>query len=197
VDFFSEAALRLKQELKVSEDKQVAEALGMSSNAWTMRKRRAAFPEKELRALAQRRPELRLDVEYVLTGYRHELQQRLGAVRVATERAAKVPGLTKEDQARLSEFVFHVEQGNTDELRRLLHPLQPDEALLLEAYRRCNSEARQTLIKTAALLGAGLTAEPHAEQRGTPGVHQVSTGAGTVQVGQSGGSVIVKKSRSR
>ncbi len=68
MNFFDEAALRLKQQLKVTENKQVAEALGMTGNAWTMRKRRDAFPEMELRALAQQRPELGIDVEYVLTG---------------------------------------------------------------------------------------------------------------------------------
>jgi hypothetical protein len=68
MNFFDEAALRLKQQLKVTENKQVAEALGMTGNAWTMRKRRGAFPETELRALAQQRPELGIDVEYVLTG---------------------------------------------------------------------------------------------------------------------------------
>lgn len=66
--FFEEAALRLKQQLKVTEDKQAAEILGMTGNAWTMRKRRNTFPEKELRALAQQRPELGIDVDYVLTG---------------------------------------------------------------------------------------------------------------------------------
>lgn len=68
MDFFDEAALRLKQQLKVTEDKQAAEMLGMTGNAWTMRKRRRTFPEKELRALAQQRPELGIDVDYVVTG---------------------------------------------------------------------------------------------------------------------------------
>lgn len=68
MNFFEEATLRLKQQLRVTEDKQAAEALGMTGNAWTMRKRRDAFPEKELRALAQQRPELGIDVEFVLTG---------------------------------------------------------------------------------------------------------------------------------
>jgi hypothetical protein len=70
MNFFEAATLRLKQQLKVTEDKQAAEALGMTGNAWTMRKRREAFPEKELRALAQQRPELGIDVDYVLTGER-------------------------------------------------------------------------------------------------------------------------------
>lgn len=68
MDFFDEAALRLKQQLKVTEDKQVAEMLGMTGNAWTMRKRRRSFPEVELYALAAKRPELKIDVKYVLTG---------------------------------------------------------------------------------------------------------------------------------
>lgn len=66
--FFEEATLRLKQQLKVVEDRQVAEVLGMTGNAWTMRKRRDSFPEKELRAVAQQRPDLGLDVDYILTG---------------------------------------------------------------------------------------------------------------------------------
>jgi len=68
MNFFDEAALRLKQQLKVTEDKQVAETLEMTGNAWTKRKLRGAFPEKELYTLAAKRPELGLDVDYVLTG---------------------------------------------------------------------------------------------------------------------------------
>lgn len=68
MDFFDEAALRLKQQLKFTEDKQVAEMLGMTGNAWTMRKRRRSFPEVELYALAAKRPDLKINVEYVLTG---------------------------------------------------------------------------------------------------------------------------------
>jgi hypothetical protein len=70
MNFFEEAALRLKQQLKVSEDKQVAEAMGFSSRAWAGRKKRNSFPEKELWALAAQRPELKLDVGYVLNGAR-------------------------------------------------------------------------------------------------------------------------------
>lgn len=77
MDFFEEAALRLKQQLKVTEDKQAAEALGMTGNAWTMRKRRGAFPEKELRALAQQRPDIALNVDYILTGKHKRAQQVL------------------------------------------------------------------------------------------------------------------------
>lgn len=68
MNFFEEATLRLKQQLKVSEDQQVAEFFGMTGKAWTARKRRESFPEKELWALAGSRPELNLDVDYILNG---------------------------------------------------------------------------------------------------------------------------------
>lgn len=66
--FFEEATLRLKQQLKVNEDKQVAEALGMTPRAWSGRKLRNSFPEKELWVLAAQRPDLKLDIGYVLNG---------------------------------------------------------------------------------------------------------------------------------
>lgn len=68
MNFFEEVTLRLKQQLKVNEDKQVAEYLGMTGKAWTARKRRNSFPEKELWALVAQRPDLKLDVGYVLNG---------------------------------------------------------------------------------------------------------------------------------
>ena len=68
MDFFEEATLRLKQQLKVSEDRQVAEFFGMTGKAWAARKRRDSFPEKELWALSAQRPDLNLDVDYILNG---------------------------------------------------------------------------------------------------------------------------------
>lgn len=68
MNFFEEATLRLKQQLKVTDDKQVAEAMGLSQRAWVGRKNRDNFPEKELWALAGSRPELNLDVDYILNG---------------------------------------------------------------------------------------------------------------------------------
>lgn len=68
MNFFEEATLRLKQQLKVTEDRQVAEFLGMTGKAWTARKRRNSFPEKELWVLLAQRPELKLDMGYVLNG---------------------------------------------------------------------------------------------------------------------------------
>lgn len=78
---FLAALLRLKEQLVMQTDKQVADALGMSATAFNQRKARAAFPETEVLALSARRPELKLDVTYVLTGERvSELQREQMAV---------------------------------------------------------------------------------------------------------------------
>jgi len=68
MEYFEEATLRLKQQLKVTEDKQIAELLGFKPSAWALRKKRGSFPEKELWALVAQRPDLKLDVGYVLNG---------------------------------------------------------------------------------------------------------------------------------
>ena len=94
--FFEEATLRLKQQLKVTEDRQAAEFLGMTGKAWTARKRRESFPEKELYALAAKRPELNLDVDYVLTGITREAHARLAAQRQDLAKAAD-SGLSTEE----------------------------------------------------------------------------------------------------
>ncbi len=68
MNFFEEATLRLKQQLKVTEDKDVAEILGLNSSAWAKRKKRESFPTKEVFALAAQRPELGLDPDWIVTG---------------------------------------------------------------------------------------------------------------------------------
>lgn len=68
MNFFDEASLRLKQALKVTADKDAAEAIGLSPSAWKQRKTRGVFPMKEVYALAAQRPELQLDADWVITG---------------------------------------------------------------------------------------------------------------------------------
>ena len=68
MNYFDEATLRLKQRLGVTQDKELAHFLGLSPRAWAGRKQTGAFPEKELYALAAKRTELNIDVDYVLTG---------------------------------------------------------------------------------------------------------------------------------
>lgn len=68
MDFFDAALLRLKQQLKVIEDKEVAAYLGLSASALNMRKKRGNFPTREVFALAAQRPELGLDIDWIVTG---------------------------------------------------------------------------------------------------------------------------------
>lgn len=68
MSLFEGALLRTKEQLGVQSDKEVAARLGLSATAFSDRKKRDAFPEDKLRALAQQQPELGIDVAYILTG---------------------------------------------------------------------------------------------------------------------------------
>lgn len=87
MDFFPDSLARLKHALRVSKDQEVAQALELSKTAFSERKKRGAFPEKELRALAARRPELGIDVNYVLTGIDGSAQALLDAKQARLTRA--------------------------------------------------------------------------------------------------------------
>lgn len=65
---FVDVLARLKEAAKVKRDHEAAELLGLSGAALHARKKRNAFPERELYALVAKRPDLRIDVGYVLTG---------------------------------------------------------------------------------------------------------------------------------
>lgn len=67
---FRAALLRLKHELFVSQDQEVAAAIGITRAALNDRKRRGSFPEDKLFALIARRPDLGIDPAYVMTGKR-------------------------------------------------------------------------------------------------------------------------------
>lgn len=84
---FDACLLRLKQATQLPSDQEVAELLGMTKAALSDRKRRDSFPVEKVRALAQQRPELRIDVHYVLTGITTEAQARLDAKQGRIERA--------------------------------------------------------------------------------------------------------------
>ncbi|RDF11244.1 hypothetical protein DPV92_03025 [Haemophilus paraphrohaemolyticus] len=77
MDSFKGKLIRLKNELNVETDKEVAEYLGMTNNAFTVRKSRNSFPEKELFALKAKYPELNLDMDYILLGHRHETYEAM------------------------------------------------------------------------------------------------------------------------
>lgn len=74
MNLFDEAMLRLKQQLKVTEDKETAGFLGISPRALAGRKQRESFPTKEVFALAAQRPELGLDPDWIVTGHSHKTE---------------------------------------------------------------------------------------------------------------------------
>lgn len=145
MNFFDEAALRLKQQLKVTENKQVAEALGMTGNAWTMRKRRDAFPETELRALAQQRPELGIDVEYVLTGGTLSTHQRREHEK-QLEYLQALPGSNDEKRALVNFIGEIAAQTATDNKRASTY------RALIDELRVCSDETVALVLTLAAKL---------------------------------------------
>jgi hypothetical protein len=84
MNLFSERMNRLKPILRVSKDQEVAAALGLSKTAFSERKKRDSFPELELRGLARARPELNIDVEYVITGVAQAALEMIDAARAGT-----------------------------------------------------------------------------------------------------------------
>ncbi len=119
----------------------MADALGMTKAAFSARKKRGSFPVDKLKALAADRPELGLDVKYVLTGIHDELQRRLTAISTATRIAEGVSG--KKARYEVQEQVFQA----------LVDQLDADEQRLVHCYRRADPKGKALLIATAITLG--------------------------------------------
>lgn len=136
---FDQQLMRLKSMLGVTGDQDVAALLDMSKAAFSDRKKRDSFPEEKLRALAQRRPDLPIDVDYVLNG----------------------------ETARMRyQQEHHREPANIAELTAyaMSEALKPDEQLLLEAYRGLTTTARKALL--ADLLTGGKSVRPKPQSDG-------------------------------
>ncbi len=143
---FDSQLLRLKQALGMTDDQDVARVLGMTKAAFSARKTRGAFPEDKLKALASDRPELRLDVKYVLTGVSDELERRMAAVGTATRIAGRV-----EEGAARSE----VQQAVFD---ALVGTLTPDEQQLVHYFRNSDERGRALMLATGATVAVPMDA---------------------------------------
>lgn len=89
----------------------------------------------------------------------------------------------------------------TGQRQEALPAVDPSEQLLLENYRRCKLEAKQTLLQSSVLFAAGLppAAPATAAKKAAPAsinMRMSSTHDGSVQVGYAGGKVTVKKTKS-
>ncbi len=192
---FDQQLLRLKQSLGVTSDQDVAAALGLTKAAFSERKKRGAFPEEKLYALAAKRPDLRLDVLHVLAGDKKDAAVRLT---IAELQAALIFGAGKggtiaEQFARAGELVEQMHK-----------PLPDDEQQLLDSYRRCNLEAKADLIQRAALLSSGLSTadfklnearkgeKKKAERVAGGNPTQTSRGDNAIQIGSVTGKARIK-----
>lgn len=143
MDFFSDSLVRLKHYLRVSKDQEVAAALGLSKTAFSERKKRNSFPEKELRALAQQRPELGIDVEYVLTGGRLTQRERdhLESARALTLGLPMDEGDRQRLRAQLEDgFVLLATQNAAR---------QHDYMRLMESLNSCTDESLRLVLLVA------------------------------------------------
>lgn len=67
---FTNIVNRLKTELSITMDKDVAEILGMSKKCVCRKKAQRVFSRNALRLLELERPDLKLDINYILSGTR-------------------------------------------------------------------------------------------------------------------------------
>jgi hypothetical protein len=133
---FDAQLLRLKQVLGITEDQQVAAALGMTKAGFSARKARESFPQRELFALAETRPELALDVAYVLTG---ESQR---------QKAVKAAASALEPLRRMPDFVLHGADGQVI----VIELKSPRELKLLKQYRSAEPTGKRAIEATAAAV---------------------------------------------
>lgn len=146
--------LRLKERVGIPSDKGIAELLGMTDKALNARKRRDAFPDDKLFALAAKRPDLELDVMYVLTGTTTALRSALNDLRSATEVAQAVGG-SREQQLAVQEAEFHrLQAPRMSDLERLAAAIGAVEEGLAETRRKLPPDKRAELIFAAYQLMA-------------------------------------------
>ena len=84
--------------------------------------------------------------------------------------------------------VLYVITGERSQGAAEVDLLPADERVLVDAYRRCNADAKRNLIQTAALLSAGMPAAPARKASG--GQHAV--GNNNIQVGSVAANARVK-----
>lgn len=137
---FDDQLNRLKAALSLSEDQDVADLLGMTKAAFSARKSRGSFPVDKLKALAADKPQLRLDVKYVLTGVSDELERRLAAVGTATRIAGKAGSRTSRRAVQQAAFEAMVES------------LSADEQQLVHYFRGADDRGRALLLATGATV---------------------------------------------
>lgn len=119
MDDFESRLTRLKQATGLFEDQEIAAALGMSKAAFADRKKRDSFPEDKLFSLSAKRPDLGLDVDYILTGEEGgytvvragQLRELLVELNWSDERLALELGLLGADAAAFCDQLSQARSG--------------------------------------------------------------------------------------
>lgn len=122
---FIDITNRLKTELSISLDKEIAELLGMSKFSFAERKKRDSFPVHQLTEFVLTHPELDLDLDYILGN-------------IKTPKEKKGVEIVVNPSAR-DEF---------DEEMEVEH-LTPKEVLLVKYYRKSSQRGKDNLLRTA------------------------------------------------
>ncbi|MGK2899978.1 MAG: helix-turn-helix domain-containing protein [Burkholderiaceae bacterium] len=155
---FEEKLLRLKQQIGLVEDQDVATLLGLGKAAFSARKVRDSFPEDKLFSLKAQRPDLEIDVAYVLTGERQS-----GHARKRTDHVAAFAGKHGNEETNkllLSAIKIGAEQ---DRLRK------PQYQRLRDLAGHCDDSRLQLLVLTAETFAQASAAASINEASKKPG----------------------------
>ena len=127
---------RLKVSLKVFDDQAVASALGMAKGAFLTRKTRGVWPENEVRLLAQRYPELNIDVNWVSTGESSEAWKAMFTASQGAAAKSVAPSTGRDAAEALSQ-----------EDDAPVADLTDDEKRLISLFRCCDDESKAWLLQ--------------------------------------------------
>lgn len=135
---FTDKLNRLKTELSLTMDKDVASFLGLTKSAFAERKRRGVFPEEALRLADLANPHLKLNIEYILTGKKDDIHSFL------SKHSKEKTKLNSEDYFAEEVFITP-ENADTTVL------LNFEEVLLLSNYRRSDSKGKKAIFDMAQM----------------------------------------------
>lgn len=186
MNHFEEASLRLKQQIGVLQDKDLAEVLGFKSAAWVKRKARNAFPDAELYALAAKRPDLKIDVLYILTGISAYGQAEMAL----SARASKLlpEEATTFDEIKAHSIATQNAMRDAQQAAGKPAPLPNDQQMWLDCYLGWGPAMQRRELARA--LGLTDTVPEVTPDKG-PGAGQIggtysqhASGDGSIQIGR-------------
>ncbi len=122
---FIDITNRLKTELSISMDKDIAELLGISKFSFAERKKRDSFPVHQLTEFVLSHPELNLDLDYILGNIKTPKEQK--GLEIVVNPSA------------VAEFDEEMDIDN----------LTPKEVLLVKYYRKSSKRGKDNLLRMA------------------------------------------------